>query len=156
MKNLFFVLILVLLAIFSRLIPHTANITAVGASALIAGAYLRPLWLALVLPIGALFLSDLILGFYPGVVFVYGAWFMVALLSSAILGGICAGPLGSLNKWVVRGAVSLLGTGVFFIVSNFGVWLAGQLYPQTLSGLAECYLMAIPFLIRQLDRKSVV
>jgi hypothetical protein len=32
---------------------------------------------------------------------------------------------------------------IFFLVSNFGVWLIG--YPKTLDGLLLCYTMAIPF-----------
>ncbi|MCZ6474899.1 MAG: hypothetical protein O6700_01100, partial [Gammaproteobacteria bacterium] len=31
-----------------------------------------------------------------------------------------------------------------FVLSNFGVWLGG-FYPPTLSGLIECYVLAIPF-----------
>jgi len=30
-------------------------------------------------------------------------------------------------------------------VSNFGTWLSGTLYPMSLTGLTECFIMAIPF-----------
>jgi hypothetical protein len=34
---------------------------------------------------------------------------------------------------------------VFFIVSNFGVWVTSGMYAHTLDGLLECYVMALPF-----------
>jgi hypothetical protein len=35
---------------------------------------------------------------------------------------------------------------LFYLISNFAVWLgADRLYPHTLSGLADCYVAAIPF-----------
>ena len=41
---------------------------------------------------------------------------------------------------------SSIGVGVvFFIVSNFGVWLGGTMYPMTFEGLVTCYVAAIPF-----------
>ena len=38
-----------------------------------------------------------------------------------------------------------LGSTVFFLVSNFGVWFVGNLYERNINGLIECYFMAIPF-----------
>ena len=37
------------------------------------------------------------------------------------------------------------GSLVFFVVTNLGVWLVGDLYPRTLDGLVTCYIAAIPF-----------
>jgi len=34
---------------------------------------------------------------------------------------------------------------LFFVLTNFGVWALGALYPKTLTGLTECYVVAIPF-----------
>ncbi len=34
---------------------------------------------------------------------------------------------------------------VFFLISNSGIWVAGKLYPLTMSGLAACYVAALPF-----------
>ena len=44
-------------------------------------------------------------------------------------------------------AVPLTATGsvLFFVVTNFGVWLVGDLYPRTLEGLVACYVAGIPF-----------
>ena len=42
---------------------------------------------------------------------------------------------------------AILSSVLFFIVTNFGVWLTGGgwFYPKTLQGLIECYTLAIPF-----------
>ena len=37
----------------------------------------------------------------------------------------------------------LLSSLSFFIITNFGVWLMH--YPKSLTGLLECYTLAIPF-----------
>jgi len=44
---------------------------------------------------------------------------------------------------VIGGALG--GSLIFFVISNFGVWLASPLYPNTLEGLMMCYTAAIPF-----------
>lgn len=43
------------------------------------------------------------------------------------------------------GGTALLGSVVFFLVSNFGSWVASAAYPRTLDGLALCYEMGVPF-----------
>jgi len=43
------------------------------------------------------------------------------------------------------GGAAITSATLFFIVSNFGTWLTGTLYPMSLAGLTECYVMAIPF-----------
>jgi hypothetical protein len=37
----------------------------------------------------------------------------------------------------------------FFAISNFSVWLMGNMYPYTLNGLAACYAAALPFFRKQ-------
>ena len=49
-----------------RLVPHPPNFTPIGAMALFSGAYLGRRWLAFAAPLGAMLLSDLVLGFYRG------------------------------------------------------------------------------------------
>ena len=47
---------------------------------------------------------------------------------------------------VVPQAAAALATSVgFFVISNFGVWLTGNMYPYSLSGLAACYAAALPY-----------
>ncbi|HRO68181.1 MAG TPA: hypothetical protein PL182_11500, partial [Pseudobdellovibrionaceae bacterium] len=79
--RIFAILAVVVLAVFSRLLPHPWNWTAVGAAALFAGAKFERLSLALIVPLTALLLSDLVLGFHPTMPFVYGAFALIAVAS---------------------------------------------------------------------------
>jgi hypothetical protein len=41
---------------------------------------------------------------------------------------------------------AIVGSTAYFIISNFGAWLDPQLgYERSLSGLARCYWMGVPF-----------
>jgi predicted membrane-bound dolichyl-phosphate-mannose-protein mannosyltransferase len=136
-KNIF-ILILVLLAVSSRLIPHPLNFTPIGALGLFAGAYIvdKRVW---ALPIIALLLSDFFVGFYEPIamLFVYLGFALSAFIGRFLL---------SEKRTSLRlGGAALSSATVFFIVSNFGTWLSGTLYPMTLNGLTECFVMAIPF-----------
>jgi len=133
-------LLALLVAIFAaaamRLLPHPPNFSPIAAMALFSGAYLSRQTLAFVAPIAALLLSDLVLGFYPEVIFVY--------LSVALT--VLIGWLISKRKTAVRvGAAAVASSLLFYAVTNFGVWLVVDLYPKTLPGLAACYVAAIPF-----------
>ncbi len=45
----------------------------------------------------------------------------------------------------------MLGSGQFFLITNFGMWLSGiSFYPLTASGLMACYVGGIPYLGRTL------
>jgi hypothetical protein len=136
-KNIF-IFVLILAAVFSRLIPHPLNFTPIGALGLFAGAYIlnKRVWL---LPIAALLLSDLIVGFYEPVAmwFVYIGFALSVFIGRSLL---------SEKRTAFRlGGAALSSATLFFIVSNFGTWLTGALYPMTIAGLVECYVMAIPF-----------
>src|ERR1700745_3791490 len=76
---------MIAVALFSRLVPHLPNMTAVGAVAIFAGATIKPRWLALVVPLILLIISDLILGFYSGLLFNYGAWLLICWGASHLL-----------------------------------------------------------------------
>lgn len=118
-----------------RLLPHPANLAPIGAIALFAGAVL-PRKLAWWLPLAALFVSDLFLGFYDGILFTYIGFLLVSLFGMALRGQ---------SNWL-RVPLGTLGSAViFFIVSNFGTWLQGNMYQHTWAGLALCYEMALPF-----------
>lgn len=134
-------LVAVGLAIVSRVVPHAPNWTAVGALALWSGTLLRHKGLSLTLPILVLFLSDLVLGFHPTMAWVYLGFLGVGLL------GLWIKPQQGLKNTLPG---SFLGTLIFFIVSNFGVWVSGGLYPMTQEGLLTCFVMAIPFVWSQL------
>ncbi len=136
--NPVFIYGLIILVIMSRLIPHAANFTPIAALGLFAGAYLtrRSAWL---IPFAALLLSDLIIGFYH----IYTMLFVYMGFAANIL----IGRQFLLQKRSILSlfAASLASAVIFFIFSNFGVWLTGMMYPMTFAGLSECFVMAIPF-----------
>jgi hypothetical protein len=136
--GLWFCFLLIMLAALSRLVPHPPNFTPIGALGLFAGAYIamRRYWLV---PLAALLISDLLIGFYHPVtmVSVYLAFIICTVVGRKVLLEKCS---------VLRvGATSLSASVIFFVLSNFGDWLSGINYPVTWEGLVTCYVMAIPF-----------
>jgi hypothetical protein len=133
---------MILLAVATRLLYHfqpglvPPNFSPVEAVALFGGAYFADRRLALLVPLAAMALSDLVIGFHGLLWLVYAC---VAV--STVLGFGLRGKVG-----VARvAAYSVIGSTLFFIVTNFGVWFGSSMYPQTWAGLVECYVAAIPF-----------
>lgn len=124
-------------AVASRLLPHPWNLTSMAATALFAGAYLEDRRLAVLVPLSALFISDLALGFYRGMAVVY--------LSFALIVGLGAWLRTRRRLLPIAGA-TVAGSLLFFALSNLGVWAFGGLYPHTAGGLAACFIAALPFL----------
>ena len=158
MKNIRFlsVILLVLVAALSRLLPHPPNFTAIGAMSLFGGIYLSQRWIALLVPLVSLFISDLILNnvvysafnngqfvwFYDGFAWIYGSVALTVVLSWVMLRRI-----NPTNVVLTSVICSIL----FFLITNFGSWTSGGLgYPKTAVGLLECYTAAIPFFINSL------
>jgi hypothetical protein len=132
--------LLVALCVVLRIVPHPPNFAPVGATAVFAGRTLKP-WMAIVLVAVAMFVGDAILAGlhdYPVVSFVtpfvYGGFFVQALLGR-LLRSKKGGAIGA----AVGGSIA------FFVLSNFGVWVEGGMYPHTADGLGACYVAAIPF-----------
>jgi hypothetical protein len=138
---------MIALAALSRLLPHPPNFSPVEAIALFGGAYVANRWAALWVPLAAMFLSDLALGLVNGGI--YWSYFLSAgyllvylcIALSAVLGFGLRGRVGVLRV----GGYSLVGSLLFFIVTNFGAWLGSPMYPQTGAGLAAAYVAGIPF-----------
>jgi len=128
---------LILLAVFSRLIPHPPNFAPITALALFGGVYLDKRY-AFIVPIAAMLISDYFLGFYTGMVWVYASFIAIGFIGLWLRNH--RGVLQTVGA-------TLAGSILFFIVTNFGVWISSQVtYPYTLAGLLECYVAAIPFL----------
>jgi hypothetical protein len=148
--------LLLLVAIFSRVIPHPGwlNFTAVGGSLLYFGAR-RPLREA-ILPVALLAATDYYLTAYAyGYPFHFAdylvTWFWYAGI--VILGAGMLRATASMGR--VLGAAVLSATS-FFLISNFVVWAGSTLYPHSMSGLTVCYVAALPFYRNDLISTSVV
>lgn len=119
-----------------RFIPHAPNFTPVTALALFGGASFSSKRAAILMPVLGLCLSDLVLGFYRITPVVYGSLAMIAGLGCGLRRKSTPGRIGLA---AVASAV------VFYLFTNFGVWVLDNFYPKTGAGLVECYVAAIPF-----------
>ena len=138
---------LIFAAALSRLLPHPPNFSPIEAIALFGGAYFARRGWALAVPLVAMFVSDLALGLINGGI--YWSWFTSAgfLLVYACI------ALSTLLGFSLRGKVgagrvlgySLAGSILFFVVTNFGTWLGGNMYSHDIAGLTAAYVAAIPF-----------
>jgi len=125
---------LIVIGAVLRVVPHPWNFAPIGGMALFGGAVL-PLGVGIVVPLAALALSDAILGFYPGFVWVYGSFVLIGLLGLTL----------RRRRTPARIIAAALASSVlFFLITNFGEWL-GPLYPHSLAGLWASYLAGIPF-----------
>ena len=143
-KRFFVILGITLSAAAMRLVPHPPNMTPIAAMALFGGVYFANKRMALLVPLAAMYLSDLALGLF---VYDFG-WFhgFMPFVYASFVVTVCLGFLvrRRLTPLTVGGA-ALTGSVLFFIVTNFGAWLISSLYPKTLAGLVGCYVAAIPF-----------
>jgi hypothetical protein len=134
-SQLFFAVILIVAAGISRLIPHPMNFAPITAIALFGGMYFDRRF-APILPLAALLISDYFLGMYEGIMWVYGSFLLVVAI----------GMMARSHKSVpVIAGSTLTGSLLFFIITNFGVWQSGVLYPLTWDGFVACYVAALPF-----------
>ena len=149
MQNLFtilkkeiFPISLILILAFARLIPHPPNFTPIIAVAIVSGYFFKNINLSLLTLLIAMLISDLFIGFYENVIFVYASLLLITFVFHKI-----SNKINFKNLFIYGFAGSL----IFFAVSNFGVWALGSpgvydiAYEKSLSGLIECYILAIPF-----------
>ena len=125
---------LVILALFSRLLPHPPNFAPITGIALFTGHHFANKRLALFIPIFCMFITDLYLGIHSLMPIVYLSFVMISIL------GIRA---KSISLGIVVGASS-----IFFIITNLGVWYFN--YPLNWAGFTSCFILAIPFFVNSL------
>jgi hypothetical protein len=125
---------MIVLAALARLVPHPLNFTPIGAMAIFGGACFADRRLGFVVPLAALLLSDVVIGFHSLLPVVYGSFALNVLLGRWIR---------SRRTVVTTAAATLAGSVQFFIVTNFACWVS--FYPHTVEGLVSCYVAAIPF-----------
>ena len=123
------ILLFIILAAVIRLIPHPPNFAPITAMALFGGLNFQNKKLAYAIPVLAMIVSDLFLGFYSISIFVYLSFIAITYIGTTIKN------INILNIF--------LSSLLFFIITNLGVWILG--YPMTIEGLLTCFTLALPF-----------
>lgn len=131
---------LIVFAALSRFIPHSLGI-AIGFSPIMAlsifgGTYIKDKKLSYILPLGLMLFTDIFIGLHSTMWAVYGSIALGVLLGNFLSRKVTAPK--------IVGA-SLISSVIFFIITNFAVWMQFDMYPHTWDGLAACYIAAIPF-----------
>ena len=131
MKKEYIIFGLIVLAILTRLIPHPPNFAPITGIALFSAINFNNQFLKFFVPLFSLLIFDFIIGFSLINIFVYLSFIIIVFI-------------GNHFKKIKLKSI-LFSSIVFFIISNFGVWLIG--YPKTINGILMCYAVAIPFFI---------
>lgn len=134
--------LVVLVSVLTRFIPHLPNFSPVFAALLFGGAHLKrrdAIWYPLLL----LAVSDAVL---TTVVYRMQVGWGQSITWFAFFAVIMIGYSLRNRETISRvGAAAVAGPTAFFVISNFGVWFAGHMYPRTGAGLTTCYVAALPF-----------
>ena len=134
MNNKFFYLVFFgLVLALSRIIPHPPNFTPILASAIMAPMLIKDRWFGIAVPIVAMFISDVIIGFYSYQFVIYSSILAIALVA----------PMR--KNYVMLGVMAVGGSVWFFITTNFVEWMIWDYYPKTIEGFITCYTLALPF-----------
>lgn len=141
MKKYLPAILLVVLGLATRFVPHLPNFTAIGAVAFFAGRYL-PKKYSLIIPLAAMLISDLFIGFYslPIMLAVYLSFTVMTII----------GFTTQEKGWKKIATGTIVGSTIFFLTTNWAVWAFGTMYTSDVSGLMASYAAAIPFFRNQL------
>ncbi len=132
-----FILTVIIAGAAFRLIPHWPNFTPIAAMALFGGTYFNRKYLAFLIPMAALFISDMLLGFHSYMIAVYLSFAIIVVFGMMLKNRV---KIGSLLLASVSSSV------LFFVITNFAVWIGSPFYPQNFAGLLESYTAGLPFL----------
>ncbi len=132
---------IVLSAALFRLVPHWPNFTPIAALALFGAATFERKWLGLIAPLGAMLLSDALIGFHSSIGAVYLSFALTWLLG---VWALTARRSGKLTVGRIA-ATSIIASVLFFLITNFAVWYGSSFYPQNGAGLIACYISGLAF-----------
>ena len=115
----------------SRFVPHPPNFTSlIALSFYVPVIFGRQFIPAIILSFA---ITDLVIGYHYGIFFTWGSVLLIGLISNYFR-----------NSLIKRLSGALVGAIIFFIVTNFGVWISGM-YEYSFNGIISCYVAAIPF-----------
>lgn len=136
--KLYIVIVMIFTGAMMRLIPHWPNFTPIAAIALFGGTFMKRKDLAFLIPVAAMLVSDLIIGFHPTMLPVY-----LSFMAIVALGLVLQRRLTAANTLSASLAASVL----FYLVTNFASWTSRLMpYPMNASGLMQSYIAGLPFL----------
>ena len=134
--NFIFIISIIIVGVFSRLIPHLPNFTPVAAIALFGGTFINKKFLAFIIPFVILLISDILIGFHGYMLSVY-----VSFAITVTLGFQVRKKVGITSVLTA----SLISSVLFYVITNVAVWYGSPFFAQDISGLIKCYIVAIPF-----------
>jgi len=159
--------VLIILAVLFRTLWHVApNVEYVTTASFLAAAYLGGAWAVLV-PFSIMVLTDTLIGNTSIFIFTWSAYMIIGFLGflgmksqnscsptdKTNLNTPSANRRSGQNQILNLKILRATGLGItaslfFYLYTNFGVWLldSWEMYPRTLAGLMECYVMGLPFL----------
>src|SRR5210317_152800 len=120
-----------LVIISTRLVPHPPNFTSLIALSFYIPAVFGTRYIPAVLI--SLVLTDLIIGFHSLIYYTLGSILIIGLISKYFN-----------HSMLCRLSGALGGAVIFYLLTNFGVWING-FYEYNLNGLITCYTLALPF-----------
>jgi hypothetical protein len=170
----FFVVCLLIIApACLRMLSFEWNVVPIGALALFCGAHFRNRTLAFAIPLLSMFLGDILLAlqthnpqlylFHTVMPFVYGCYVLSVAMGIGLRGywdrldegigrrhvdskaGTTRKYSGFWTRVVPIASLTIAGSILFFVVTNFGVWWFFDTYPKNSHGLLACYVAGIPY-----------
>ena len=135
--------VVILIAIVSRFIPHPPNFTPILSICFFSGIMFNKIKYAYSIPIIFMLLSDLIIGFYSLIFWVYFSLIIIISLGIYLNKNY---QKSNNSKPIVLYLGTVSSSLIFYLISNFGVWIGSVFYKQDISGLINCYVAALPFL----------
>ncbi len=124
-----------LTTLYFRLVSHTPNFSPALTLALFSGAFSEKKMRRYGLPLLIMFCTDLILGTHATMPFTYISLLLIAWMGTFI----------RKHGLIHMSWGALIAPLTFYVISNFGVWIATPLYQKSFDGLIECYVAGIPF-----------
>jgi hypothetical protein len=141
-KDITVIILWILIAAISRVVPHFPNVTAMTAVSLLAGTqFSRKISLFIVLC--ALVLSDVLLAYGFGYA-VFGSWTLFTYSGFLLIA--LFGKLAAQKKTIYLFGFIICSSLGFWLWTNFGTWLCSGMYQKSFAGFITCYVAALPFL----------
>lgn len=155
-SKLFAALTVIFIGVFGRFLMlkfvSIPNFEIITALTLVSAVFLGGVWI-FVVPLSIIAITDMVIGNSPVLIFTWSAfavigffgWLFKKMENSRLLRQLA--DTGGQAKFKILGltGVGVISSIFFFLYTNFGWWLVSNMYPHTLDGLIQAYIMGLPF-----------